>query len=406
MKLPKPNYMKQRILLLLLLISYVAYSQTEFQKGYFINKDGDKVECFIRNEDWKNNPTKFEYKLNENSQILLVDITQVEEFQILDYLKYIKATVDIDVSLNSLNNLSYLKEPEWQKKTVFLKVLLKGKSSLYYYSAPDISRYFYNLDKGDIIQLVYKRYNLPNNKIGVNSEYKQQLYNSFRGCQNFDLDDFNNISYNSPSLSKIVIAYNECLNSNIDIFTLTSNNNPKFNLKLKGGVNSSSIRNVTHGSVESRNAEFGSILGYRFAVEGEVVLRSNNNKWSIFFELAKVQNIDKVAEESSENLVLTYSYFELPIAVRHYFFLNDDSKLSLHLGYAWDVASKFKLDYENLTDMTGESTSGALLFGAGLHFKRLLVEGRLNIKSVFEVNTAAYDANYNNLSLTLGYTLF
>lgn len=397
--------MKLNLTALLFLISLIAYSQTEFQKGYFIKSNGDRVDCLIKNEDWKNNPTQFEYKLNENSETLSGNIAQVEEFQVQDHLKYIKATINIDVSSNSLNNLSYLKEPEWENKTVFLKVLLEGKSSLYYYSNPGLNRYFYNIDKGEIIQLVYKRYNLPNNKIGTNSDYKQQLYNSFSECESLSINDFNSVSYNSSALLKIIISYNNCLNSDSNSFVV-NNNNPKFNLSLKGGINSSSIKNVTHGSVESRNADFGTTLGYRFAVEGEVILPSNNNKWSIFFELAKVQNIDKVAEESSEDLVLTYSYFELPIAVRHYFFLNDDSKLSLHLGYAWDVSSKFKLDYENLTDMTGESTSGALFFGGGFHYKKILIEGRLNLKSVFEVNTAAYDANYNNLSLTLGYTIF
>lgn len=396
--------MKLYLTTILTIISLFAYSQTKFQKGYFLKVNGDKVDCLIKNEDWNKSPNQFSYKLSENSEILVGNIAQIEEFHILDVAKYLKRTVDIDISSNNIKNLNAQKEPDWETKTVFLKVLLEGKSSLYFYSSPGLNRYYYNIDNGKILQLVYKRYNLPKNKIGENSSFKQQLYNSFLDCSSLSINDFNNISYNSPSLSKILIAYNNCSNSETVILT-SKNNNPKFNLRIKGGLNSSSVKNVEHGFLAARNAEFGTMLGYRFALEGEIVLPFNNNKWSIFFELAKVQDIDKVAEESSEYVRFTYSYFELPLAVRHYIFLNDNSKISFHLGYAWDVSADFELDYENLEDMTGEYTSGGLFFGGGFHFNKFLIEGRMHIKSVFEANTASYTSNYNNLSLTIGYTI-
>ena len=51
----------------LLVISFLfyltfSYSQITFEKGYFISNDGIKTECFIKNLDWRNNPTEFEYK--------------------------------------------------------------------------------------------------------------------------------------------------------------------------------------------------------------------------------------------------------------------------------------------------------------------------------------------------------
>ena len=54
-KITNPNIMKLQLTTLLLLISIFTYSQTKFQKGYFIKTNGDKVECLIKNEDWKNN---------------------------------------------------------------------------------------------------------------------------------------------------------------------------------------------------------------------------------------------------------------------------------------------------------------------------------------------------------------
>jgi hypothetical protein len=49
---------------LLLFFSSIAIAQTKFEKGYLISNSGDRVECFIKKEGWKNNTTEIRYKLN------------------------------------------------------------------------------------------------------------------------------------------------------------------------------------------------------------------------------------------------------------------------------------------------------------------------------------------------------
>lgn len=54
--------MKKRILFLLItILSLNCYSQISFQKGYYIDNTNQKINCLIKNIDWKNNPTEFEY---------------------------------------------------------------------------------------------------------------------------------------------------------------------------------------------------------------------------------------------------------------------------------------------------------------------------------------------------------
>lgn len=397
--------MKQFLTPIFLLVTLLSFSQTNFVKGFFIKNNLEKVDCLIKNEDWKHNPTKFSYKLSETSQVNTASIENVIEFGINDVSKYVKEEVKIDISLNHVSNLSYLKEPNWETRTVFLKVLLEGKSSLYFYTSPGLNRYYYNIENGEVIQLIYKRYQTNEGTIGANEAYKQQLYNSFLSCNDLSITDFNRLSYNSASLSKIILDYNSCLGG--DTFRFENvNKNLSFNLKVKGGLNSTTVNSLTHAFISGRNADFGSVLGYRLALEAEIVIPFNNNKWSIFLELAKVQESSMETENPSSKVKYTYDSFEIPMSIRHYMHLNKDSKISLHVGHAIDVSTNFELKYESINgSLTGTSPSGSWFFGAGYHFKKISAEFRLNTKTVFERNSSAYSANYTNLSFTLGYTI-
>lgn len=401
-----PKTMKLNLTALLFLISLIAYSQTEFQKGYLVKSNNEKIECLIKNEDWINNPTEFKYKLTEDSEVQTGDITQIIEFGIENTSKFIKREVDIDVSPNHVSNLTYLKEPDWEKRTVFLKVLLSGKASLYFYTSPGINRYFYNIENGQILQLVYKRYQTLERNIKVNNEFKQQLYNSFLDCKSLEMKDFNAVSYNEPSLSKLIIAYNKCFGGSTSFFE-TNNENLSFNFKVKGGINVTTINNMVYPYNPNRSASFGSVLGYRVALEGEVTLPFKNNKWSIFLELAKVQKANKETENEAGKVEYTYDFFEIPFGVRYYMFLNQDSRISLHAGHARDLFSNLEVNYDSVFgSFSNDSPSGSWFFGGGYHFKKFSVETRLNIKAVIERNTPNYSSDYNNLSLTLGYTIF
>jgi hypothetical protein len=45
-----------------IVISVECYSQISFENGYFVNEANKRIECLIKNIDWKDNPTDFKYK--------------------------------------------------------------------------------------------------------------------------------------------------------------------------------------------------------------------------------------------------------------------------------------------------------------------------------------------------------
>lgn len=186
--------MKRTLSIAILLISYFnSYSQITFEKGYFINNEGVKTECLIKNIDWDNNPKKIQYKTTEDSESKIADLKEINEFQVSN-LKYKKYVVDIDTSSNRTGELSESRNPHFKKDTLLIKVLIEGKANLYQYKDNSKIRYFYEIDSSGVQQLVYKRYNLKFDKIAENKSYKQQLLNNLK-CESLTNKDVKSVGY-------------------------------------------------------------------------------------------------------------------------------------------------------------------------------------------------------------------
>lgn len=131
-------------------------AQIKFEKGYVINNSGERAEVLIKNLDWKNNPTEFEYKISEASDIKKENIKHVQEFGMDHGNKYIRKTVMIDKSSEQLSHMSETGDPKFEEETVFLKYLVEGKADLLYYENSDLRKFFFSTDHSEVKQLLYK----------------------------------------------------------------------------------------------------------------------------------------------------------------------------------------------------------------------------------------------------------
>ena len=73
--------MRLLILICIQLITINLSAQITFEKGYFLDNEGNKTICSIKNIDWKNNPTSITYRLHENSTSIKT-IDEIQEFGI------------------------------------------------------------------------------------------------------------------------------------------------------------------------------------------------------------------------------------------------------------------------------------------------------------------------------------
>jgi hypothetical protein len=418
--------MRKLLLLTLLLnvLSIKSYSQIAFERGYFIDESNQKIDCYIKNIGWKNNPTEFEYKLPQNEAVQIATIQTVKEFGIYEVSRYIRARVKMDRSDDKVDNLNYDRNPTFHEEQLFLKVLIEGEATLFSYADGDLTRFFYALNDSEINQLVYKRYLVDNQnnhnsfqfskQIFQNTLFRQQLFLDLK-CHGITSNDVSNIKYNSREIKRIFVRYNECTHSayyNYD----QSQKKDILNISIRPGLHYSSL--AIHNSLyDSHNTDFGSKMGFSFGIETEYILPYNKNKWGITVEPTlqyyKSERTKEVHNVSGGILVseVNYKSIELPVGIRHYFFLNDNSKLFINFSYIWDFTKNSTVEFTRSDGSKLNSLdikpNGNISFGSGLKHRDIYsIEMRYQTNRDILGKYTFWFSDYKTFSVIFGYTLF
>ncbi len=395
---------KQLLCLLMFVIGLVSYGQINFEKGYYVNNANQKIYCLIKNIDWNNNPTAFEYKVSDTAEIEEVEMRSIKEFGIIGRSKYVRKEVDMDRSTNNLYRLSHDREPKFKKETLFLKVLVQGKASLYVYKERDLRRYFYNTEEKPIEQLVYKRYQKSNNEIGTNSRFKNQLWNNVQYAS-MTQNSVKKLRYIHGDLINYFVGYNESRgDAPINYAKKAKKDKDLFNLTIRAGVRNATL-DISNVVSNLRDTNFDNQQTFSVGAEVEFVMPFNKNKWSVimeptyqYFSVEKTIAVDQVEVE--------YTSIELPIGIRHYFFLNDHSKLFLNASFVTDFDMNSKVVFENSEDLEIRTTNN-LALGVGYKFKnRYSIEARYQTKREVLSQFASWNSNYRSFSILLGYSIF
>lgn len=224
-----------------------------------------------------------------------------------------------------------------------------------------------------------------------------------------------NLKYQKNSLIAFFTEYNKCNNSE---FINYENKVKKdlFNLSIRPRLNNSSFF-VEDLVSNSPDIDFGNKLGFGLGIEAEFILPINRNKWAITIE-PTYQNFKSEKEvngsffSSGEQIVTAnYNYIEIPISVRHYFFLNKDSKVFINASYIIAISSNSSLEFTSPPYIFSKSveliTRRNFGLGVGYKFKnKYSLEMRLQTSKNIMANYSYWDSNYKTSSLIFGYTLF
>ncbi|MGB2143303.1 MAG: tRNA modification GTPase [Flavobacteriaceae bacterium] len=390
---------KQILLLLTTILSLNSYSQINFDKGYFINDSNQKVDCLIKNIDWKNNPTEFEYKLTNNSDTQKATIKTVKEFGIYNMSKYVRYSVKIDRSSDLINKMSNVKNSVFKEEELFLKLLIEGKANLYSFEDSNLKRYFYSLDNSNVEQLIFKQYINSDNQVGTNKKYKQQLWDNLK-CSSFEMDKIKKMEYKKKELVSFFEEYNKCNNQEFIKYE-EKQKRDLFNLSIRPGLNSSSLV-IYNSSSSLRRTDYGNKMTFRIGLESEIVMGFNKNKWAIIIE--PTYQYYKAEEEPVTNLSNTnvdYKSIEVPVGLRHYFFLNKSSKIFINGSFISEIILDSKV--RNL-DVKSDVN---FAMGLGYNYNNMYsVELRYQTNRDVLKNYMFWNSEYKTISVIFGYTLF
>ncbi len=388
------HMMYRTIIFLILITSINTFGQIKYEKGYFIDNKDKRTECHIKNNDWSNNPKEFQYKLEvEDNKSLSADISSVKEFGVSDS-KYVRANVKMDKSTEDANKLTNNGNPEWIEQQIFLEILVEGQAILYSYKERNLERYFYSVDSSPIQQLVYKLYRVRNDQMGTNREYISQLKTDLN-CSTIPISTSEHINYHSKSdWISYFHKYDECKGTKSVYYN--AKHKVDINLRFTPGLDNALV-NVQTGT---NTRSFDKSQTVRIGMELEFVFPVNKGKWSAIVE--PTYRYYHEINEKFVNFEIDYRSIELPIGLRHYFFLSENSKLFVNAALVLDIdLNSTILMGRYFIKRSGPNAAA----GLGYSYGKLGIEFRYYTSRNLTVGSD-WRTDYQKSCLIMGYKIF
>lgn len=406
--------MKKHLYLLLLTLTCLsAQAQITFEKGYIIDSLGVKTECFIRNNEWKSNPTRFQYKLSETGEAKWASVKDVREFSVYNTFRFISQTVLIDRSSEDMNQLSEESAPDFKEETLFLEMLMEGKANLYKYEDGSLLRFFFNKEGGTIQQLVFKSYFVSATTSAQNNAFRQQLEEQLT-CKDLSKENFQQLSYARNELMRVFRAYNTCEGVEPVVFE-KSNKKMGVHLLVRPRLNISSFE-LENSSSSYRGAQMSSKPAFGIGLQAEFVLPYNKGKWALLaepvFQYFSGESSRKSSSVLNTDVITSVSYksVEAQVGLRHYFMLNEQAALFLNAAHILDIsfASSVVVEQSNGQNRNELKVDGRRNWGIGAGFRyknKFSAELRYQTPRDIVGSYLLWNSSYKTSSLVLGYRL-
>lgn len=330
--------MKKILLQVILIMTFTSLSaQVKFEKGYFIDQSNKKVECFIKNDDWISPPKEITYRISDSTAVQVRDFTTMISFQIYNTSQYyIKSQIEIDSKTDTKSFNPTL-------ENTVVKVIVEGKASLY--SLSDL--FFYQVNDDKIKQLVYKRYVSANSQLMEENTFRRELFENLK-CES-NTNEIRKLAYKEEKLIAFFKNYNSCQNSEYTTYADAKKKSLlKLNLLVGATYNKANFKmSDLYSQVPSvgisneiKNIKSNYETGYLVGFEGEFILPYQNYSWSIFTAPTYQKVVFKTSKDNANPITndkgfgtlfldYNYTYFDIPLGIRHYFNLNKKSKLYL-----------------------------------------------------------------------------
>lgn len=408
---------KKQLYLIICFITFSMFSQTKFEKGYYITSNGVKIEGLIKNIDWRNNPTSIEFKKEENENSQEISFNDFNEFEIYNTNRYVKFEIKVDPSTYKTQTLDYVKEPKFINETVFLKVLVSGDYNLYRYENQNIIKFYFGKNNENVKPLIFTKYlasealvdslkqqniNIEENSVLNNERFKKQLFSEVN-CD-FKRETYKSLKYENSSLITYFVNYNKCNNSE---FVEYKTKKSKINLKPSLKLNYNNF-NLEYFKVKSDNS-----IAFGLGMEIEVILPFNNNKFGFVidpnYNFINQELYSTNSTNVNNSLEVKFNYLNIPIGIRYYMYLNETSKIfitpSFDLNYSFGDSNGYYINDIKQFNFSPKSSFG---FGLGYSYKKYFIESKIQTKTIlFEPLTVNNDNNsFYNISLSFKYQLF
>lgn len=290
---------------------------------------------------------------------------------------------------------------------MFLKVLLNGKASLFYYADDNSQRFFYSISDTSINQLIYRKYLDAEKHIIISNRFRQQLW-LYVKCANTSVSSVEKINYNQKDLENYFITYSKCTGDS-SVNSGTKSNRDWFNLKIAPGINFATI-SLDNNAYYYKDWKYTNNVSFRIGVEAELVLPFKKNKWAATFE-PTFQYFKDETNSSTVTSSVNFKSIEFPVGLRYYFFLNKDLKMFVNgifiVNYSLNLNSDIVISLDNYNTTTLDiSTGPSFAVGGGFEYKRASAEIRYYTDREILNDYQTWFNKYTRVSVIFGYKIF
>jgi len=261
-------------------VSFAAYSQNAYFQTDSITDYNAKV---IDNGSIKN---AIQCVVEENKKIRIYTPYEVKEYGLGNGRVYISKSIQLGDSV----------------KRVFLRQLVKEKTTLYVYNGKGVKLFFIEKDSASLIEL--SKYHKDNEKINFRSDLSKITDN----CLNIK-DAIKLVSYTNKSLSKLITYYNDCIASPFPYL--------KYGLILGFGVQDlEAVRNDAYAFKDFVNNKYtGSILPGVF-IDYPIAMSSFSIHADVYFSKYGY-SLSKTTSSNHTDFVANTTSIHVPLLVRY-----------------------------------------------------------------------------------------
>ena len=391
----------------------LSFSQ-KFEKGYFIENNGNKVECFLDKKYQFYSPDIVKYKLLENDNIKEIGLNSIKELSIYNKVIYYKFNVELEVSGVGIEDLNNEKKLNTITKNVLLELVEDGKIKLFVYNF-DYKSCFYLLKEGESVPelLDYKKYRSGEQFVAVseNNDYRNEIYNFVKDA-NISAAELENIEYEEDDLQKVIKRYNEFNNNSLSL-NIKKSKSSKLNIKPRLSILNSSVeyQNLINSSFNSKS-KFDSKVGLGFGIDLELETISNFSVFlsPIFSSYTNTSTQTIYGVSSNDRVIETkvdYKFIRNLIGVRKYFELKNKKEIYLGANLIFDYVLNSETIQVFHPDLINLNSNFQLGLNLGFDInKRYYIEFNYDLPKNLSSNTTGRETKYNNISFSVMYNLF
>lgn len=362
--------------LLLVCVTFSAFSQKNYVKGYIILKNQtDTLKGLVDDQDWLINPTSINF-IDFNNREQSYSINQLSSFGITDKESYLIGRTDLDITPFETNKLIKDRNQRIVKDTLqaFLVLLKADYSLLYLKDATDKEHFFYK-DGQKIIELVnHKFLQERNGKVFEfnNKLYQKQLELLFNQCgKNIPT---NNVSYEIHTLTDKFIEFSECIGCTYTCYVKKKEDKSVFTFGVMAGAGTD--RNFfshkdyfDYSYFETKTIVPNMLFGVSASFSPKRNLNRNSLGFEAFFNKENVRDKD-----SKYSTSINYLNF-VPLFRRQ--FVNQKT-IKPFVGAGLIV--KYLISYPDKEIFTGDRLNLYVMAEGGIKWNNLLFSARIKVK--------------------------